>query len=98
MFELSRCRCCDRDLSNISHGFRRDLGEPDRLEGVRVLVHEDHATATIRLRDLETGGCTTRTVAALDRSRVAGTLRTGLVTLRMKASLKQESSAGYPSR
>jgi broad specificity phosphatase PhoE len=33
--------------------FGRDLGEPDHLEGVRVLVHGDHAAATIRYRDLE---------------------------------------------
>jgi len=33
--------------------FGRDLGEPDHLEGVRVLVHGDHTAATIRYRDLE---------------------------------------------
>ena len=33
--------------------FGRDLGEPDHLEGVRILVHGDHAVATIRYRDLE---------------------------------------------
>ena len=31
----------------------RDLGEPDHLEGVRVLVHGDRAAATVRYRDLE---------------------------------------------
>ena len=33
--------------------FGRDLGEPDHLEGIRVLMHTDHAAATIRYRDLE---------------------------------------------
>lgn len=37
----------------VATAFGRDLGEPDHLEGVRVLVHADHVAATIRYRDLE---------------------------------------------
>ena len=37
----------------VATAFGRDLGEPDHLEEVRVLVHGDHVAATIRYRDLE---------------------------------------------
>ncbi len=41
------------DTEGEDAAFGRDLGEPDRLEEVRVQVRGDHAAATIRYRDLE---------------------------------------------